>query len=69
MRGVGVGIMKLMIDIATSVCWTIFNLSAASCSEILKFFFLFCTNFRNTCLEATYIFFFSPRCGTLGVVM
>ena len=28
------GIMKLMIDNATSVCWTTFNLSAACC-EIL----------------------------------
>jgi hypothetical protein len=48
----GGGIMKLMINIATSVCWTIFNLSAACCSEILKFLYsIQFTNFRNTCLQ------------------
>ena len=46
------GIMKLMIDIATSVCWTIFNLSVACCSRILKFlYYIKFTNFRNTCLQ------------------
>jgi len=32
----GGGIMKLMSNIATTVCWTIFNLSAACCSESLQ---------------------------------